>query len=183
MIWFLDFAKLVQLVIKAAAGERRSGPAERGPGRDPGPQGPQVGRRLLHPRDRKLRQPEQDLVPRAQAGPGPAQDLLVPAGGPAARVVGPRDRRLLPDDQLGPRQRLRGDQRGRQQLPARHAQHPRAAVGRPQRRPTAQFPEGLIRAARQSDYPGHRLQEADQGGQPAISWASPWTIPVRSRTR
>ena len=62
---------------------------------------------------------------------------------------------------------LHRHQRSGQQVPARHGQPARAAAGRSQRRPAAQLPERRLRAARRSDHADQRLQEADQGRQPA----------------
>ena len=79
VVWYLDVAKLIKLVIKANAKGRGRRPADRGPGPGAGRLRPQIGRRLLHPGHRELRQPHQDLLPRAQARARAAQGLLVAA--------------------------------------------------------------------------------------------------------
>ena len=110
VVWFLDVAKLVKLALKASA-KGNEGQAQQNEVllQQLGVNGLKSVGGSFTIGAGSYDSAEQDLLPRAQARPGRAQDLLVPAGPPPARVVGPGDGRLLPDVELGPRQCLRRD--------------------------------------------------------------------------
>ena len=187
VLWYLDIAKLVKLAIKASlpSGNERPGPAER----DHGPSSSASMASSRSAAASRFGAGNYDSLSKMFfLAPKPVQGLLKVFSFPPialepepwvpATVAGYQSISWDLDNAFDAINEIIN------KFQPGHPQPPRAAARRPQWRRAPELPEGHLRPARRPDHPGQRLQEADQGGQPAAcSWPSPSRTPRRSRTR